>query len=232
MNLKIPFFICFLIINITILDTVCNAQTTENTVDYTRIPQKKVRKLLRNMYLLGIKDLSEVNLKCYLSEDSAKYCVQTDSHIIKENINNVWNKMMKLNLWDEFNGRLVSMGIIYSKRLNRIFYKEDNLIGIEEGQIFCLNLKLMGGIKNLGVGLEVTSIDKENKSIKFCYLNHGVSEGTQEIKFTETAEGYSIITHETRYHSESKFRDKRLYPGFHHKFVKELQENLIKMIIG
>lgn len=124
------------------------------------------------------------------------------------------------------------MGIIYSKKLNRIFYKGDKNIGIEEGQIFYLNLKLIFGIKNLGVGLEVTNIDAQNKSIKFCYLNHGVSEGTQEIKFIPTTNGYSIITHETRYRSDSKFRDKHLYPGFHHKFVKELQENLIKMITG
>ncbi len=213
-------------------DNVCIAQTSSKTIDYKRIPQKKVRKLLKRIEQFGIKDLSDLNAKCYDSDDSSTYCVQTDSHIIKENIINVWNKMMKLNLCEEFSGRLVSLGMMYSKKLNQIFYKDDKFVGIEEGQVFYLNLKLLGGIKNLGVGLEVTRIDKDKKSIKFCYLNHGTSEGTQEIRLTETTDGYSIITQETRYKSKSKFRDKRLYPGFHRKFVNELHENLTKLIVG
>jgi len=231
MNPRI-FLVLTIIINLFLFDNICKAQVSENTIDYKRIPQKKVRKLLRRSELTNIKELSEIKSKCYDAEDSGKYCIQKTSHIIKENIVKVWNKMLMLNLWDEFNGRLVSMAMLYSKKLNRIFYKDDKYMGIEEGQIFYLNLKLLFGIKNLGVGLEVTNIDNENKFIRFCYLNNGTTEGTQEIRLTETAEGYSIITQETRYHSNSKFRDKRLYPGFHRKFVNELHENLIKMIAG
>lgn len=229
MDKKLLFILPCIFINLVLLDNIVFAQTS---IDYKRIPEKKVRKLLKRYELNGVKNLGELNSKCYQSEDSMKYCVQTDSHIIKENIDKVWNKMMILNLWEEFNGKLVSMALVYSKKLNHIFYKNEDIAGIEEGQIFYLNLKLLGGIKNLGVGLEVTSIDKEKRSIRFCYLNHGVSEGTQEIRLSETTDGYSIITQETRYHSKSKFRDKRLYPGFHRKFVNEIHQNLIKMIVG
>jgi hypothetical protein len=207
-----------------------NAQNSEKKIDYNRIPQKKVRKLLKRLEQYSVADLKGLNSKCYDSQDSSKYLVQTETHLIKDNIVNVWNKMLKINLLEEFSGRLVSLGMMYSKKLNQIFYKDDKFIAIEEGQVFYLNLKLLFGIKNLGVGMEVTGIDKEKRTIKLCYLNHGITEGTQELRLTETSEGYSVITHITRYHSNSKFRDKRLYPGFHRKFVNELHKNLTRLV--
>jgi hypothetical protein len=218
--------LAFLFFNLSEAD----AQYSEKKIDYNRIPQKKVRKLLKRMEQYSVADLNGLNSKCYDSQDSSKYLVQTETRLIKDNIVNVWNKMMKINLLEEFSGRLVSLGMMYSKKLNQIFYKDDKFIAIEEGQVFYLNLKLLFGIKNLGVGLEVTNIDKEKRTIKFCYLNNGVTEGTQEIRLSETGEGYSIMTHITKYHSNSKFRDKRLYPGFHRKFVNELHENLIRLV--
>jgi hypothetical protein len=93
-----------------------------------------------------------------------------------------------------------------------------------------VNLRLLRGIKNLGVAFEVTRLDPVSRTICFCYLKDGVSQGSQEIKFTELPNGDTCISHLTHYRSHSAFRDRELYPIFHAKFVGEFHENVFRQI--
>ena len=96
-----------------------------------------------------------------------------------------------------------------------------------EGQVFFINLDLLGGLKKLVVAYEVTKVDDDNKTIQFCYINNGVSEGTQRIILSKTEDGETKGHHNKIYRSQSKIRDKFLYPGFHKMIVKELHKNLM-----
>jgi hypothetical protein len=98
---------------------------------------------------------------------------------------------------------------------------------LDTGQVFFVNLKLLRGIYNLAVGLEIITIDSQNKTIQFSYVKGGKSEGVQTIRFFETEEGSTKILHISEFRSNSHFRDKRLYPRFHKKFIYEFHENML-----
>ena len=230
-NVKVV-VILLLIIYIVASSANCYAQLRINAVDLDRIPQKKVRSLVKQQYENGAVFFSDLKPTCYSEQDSNRYSFQKTTHIIKEKIHKVWNKLKCLKPRDEYSGRMVSFGFLYSKRLNKLLYNDDDFKEIEEGQILFLNLKLLGGVKNLGVAIEVTKVDDANNIIQFCYVENGMTEGTQQVKLIENKEGNTVISQESRYRNRSKFREKRLYPFFHQKAVSELQANLSKFIEG
>lgn len=207
-----------------------HAQLPLSSVDFKRIAQKKVRQLVKQQHKNGAVYFSDLKSACYSEQDSSNYSFQETNHPIKEKIQSVWNKLKYLKPRDEFSGKMVSFGFLYSSKLNRVFYSDDDYQGFKEGEIVYLNLKLLGGIKNIGVALEVTKVDEDNKTIQFCYLENGMSMGTQEIKLTETKEGETLISQATRYRNHSRFREKRLYPIFHQKAVRELHKNIRNLI--
>ena len=224
--------ILLLLICIVRWSTNCNAQLLINSVDLDRIPQKKVRSLVKQQFDKGVVFFNDLRVSCYSEQDSNRYSFQKTSHVIKEKIHKVWSKLKCLKPRDEYSGKMVSFGFLYSKSLNKVFYNDDDFKEIEEGQILFLNLKLLGGVKNLGVALEVTKVDDINNTIQFCYVDNGMTEGTQQVKLVENKDGNTIISQESRYRNHSKFREKRLYPFFHQKAVNELQANLRKYIEG
>jgi len=210
--------------------TRCFAQLPINSTDLNRISQKKVRSLLKKQQLDGIEFFSDLKPSCYSEQDSFTFSFHRSSQTIREKIQNVWYKLKSIKPRDEYRGRMVTFGLLYSSKTDRVLYNDDDYQGIEEGEIIYLNLKLLGGIKNIAVALEVTKIDDENKTIQLCYLNNGMTEGTQQIKLAENTEGNTVICQETRYRNLSKFREKWIYPLFHQKAVNELHKNLRMLI--
>lgn len=219
-------FKLILLLGILSLDINCFAQLPINSIDFSRIPQKKVRSLVKKQQLNGIEFFSDLKSMCYSEQDSFTYSYHRSSQTIKEKIQNVWNKIKRLKPSDEYRGKMVTFGFLYSHKLNKIMYSDDDYQEIEEGEIIFLNLRILCGIKNIAVALKVTKVDDENKTIQLCYLNNGKTEGTQQIKLAENEEGNTVICQETRYRNQSKFRQKKLYPIFHQKAVSELHENI------
>jgi hypothetical protein len=215
-----------------VVSSLLYAQLPIATINLNRIHQKKVRELVQNQYQSGIVNFTDLKPTCYIVQDSLDYSIQKSSNVIREVIQKVWSRLKSLKPKDEYSGKMVSFGFLYSKRLNQVFYSDDEFKDIEEGEIYFLNLKLLGGIKNIGVALEVTKVDEANKTIQFCYLNNGMTEGSQIVKLVGTSDGNTIISQETRYKNKSKFREKNLYPIFHQKAVNELHDNIRRLIEG
>ena len=111
-----------------------------------------------------------------------------------------------------------------------IYLKDEDYSGIQEGQILFIRLDLLMGLKKLVVAYEITKIDAKNKIIQFCYMSNGISEGSQQIILSETDAGYTKITHKTIFKSNSKFRDRRIYPSFHTRVISELHQNLLNSL--
>ncbi len=192
-----------------------------DSVDYNRIQNKKVRKLISRQKYFGVRTFDEIHPVCYNTLDSGDYRTFRKSQLIQQNINVVWNNLTRQALSDEFDGRIVTLGLLYSKRQNNIQYKNEPNIGIEEGQILFFNLRVLNGIKNLAVALEVTRMDNAEKTIEYCYVEHGDTRGTQKFSLNPTPEGFTEITQYTRYKCNSKLRDRRLYSFFHERIVRE-----------
>ncbi|NPA68793.1 MAG: hypothetical protein GXO50_09320 [Chlorobi bacterium] len=207
-----------------------SSQNTVDCINPEKIHQKHKYKFIHNKYLENISYLDSLRPECYQNKDSENYNYQYDSFIIKEDINTVWEKYKTINLKDAYSGNLVSLGFVYSKRKKKIYYADDNYDGIKEGQIYFIRLNLLGGLKRIVVAYEVTRIDDKRKTIRFCYINNGISTGSQQILLHKTENNFTKVEHKTFYKSKSKFRDKHLYPKFHKKVVAELHHNLMKAL--
>ncbi len=218
--------ICFSFLSVSVF-----SQSNIGSIDLDKIFQKRKKKFINNNYLEGIKHFTDLSPKCYEEKDSSEFIVQNDIFFIEKDINTVWSQYKSIGLEQSYGGRLVKFGFLYSRSKNKLIYlKDEDYSGIQEGQILFIRLDLLMGLKKLVVAYEITKIDAENKIIQFCYMSNGISEGSQQIILSETDEGYTKITHKTIFKSNSKFRDRRIYPSFHTRVISELHQNLINSL--
>lgn len=213
-----------------VLPGIAIAQSHEETVDFNRISQKAVRDLVRSENVKTATDFQHIAIACYRPEDSARYLTNLKTYVIKARLAKVWEKYANITPRKAWSGSTVNFGFLFSKPKNKFIYLENANEPIREGNIIYVNLRLLKGFKNMGVAFEITRLDEDNKMIRFCYLKDGVSNGSQEIRFTEMPNGDTKITHLTHYRSHSAFRDRELYPLFHEIFVGEFHENILHQI--
>ncbi len=197
-----------------------------DSVDYKRIQHKKVRKLIIMQKHFGAKTFNDIHTVCYNPADSSDYHIFNKSQLIRQNIHVVWNNLIHQSPSEEFDGKIVTFGLLYSKKHNNLLYKDESYDGIEEGQILFFNLRVLSGIKNLAVALEVTRKDNDRKTIEYCYVDHGETKGTQQFSLESTPDGFTKITQVTRYRCQSRLRDRRLYSFFHNRIVKEFFDSI------
>lgn len=204
----------------------------ESVIDFSRIKQPKVRTLLQNNNLKTCGDLRKLRSLCYEPSDGKRYFKHTKSFLMHAPIGKVWTAYKTISPQETRKGSMVSFGLMYTRSRNEIMYYDDVYSGMEAGQIIFLNLNLLGDFIHLAVGHEITSVNEMDRTIKICYLQNGASTGTQLIQLKEVKENQTEVVHETWYRSESIFRDKVLYPGFHAKGLTEFHENVRRRVEG
>ena len=197
-----------------------------DSIDFSRIKQAKVRKLLLDNGLSTLHDLSKLKSFCYDQTDGKHYYKHIKSFLISADIDTTWSAYKTVNPQEARNGGMVSFAMLYSKKRHEIMYAGDDYTGMESGQIAFFDLKLFGNILHMAVGHEVTEVNELEKTIKICYLQNGASTGTQLIQLREASNKATNVTHETWYRSGSLFRDKVLYPSFHTRGLTEFHENV------
>jgi hypothetical protein len=192
-----------------------------DSADFTRIPHKKIRALLQKQIKSGVRTFDDISTACYSVNDTSNYRIFNKSLLIKQSPDIVWQYLTKQSPSDEFNGRIVSFGLLYSKHYQGITYQNEPIQGVEVGQVLFFNLRMLRGIKNLAVALEITSLDAQNHTVEYCYTANGNTEGTQHFIVQPAENGQTLLTQVTRYKCKSKFRNRRLYSFFHEKIVNE-----------
>jgi hypothetical protein len=213
-----------------LIPEMAGAQSPEEAIDFSRIPQRAVRALVRKEKVKTASDFQHIATSCYQPGDKTGYQTNLKTYVVKARIGKVWEKYTTITPKKAWCSRTVKFGFLFSKPGNTFVYAENADQPISEGSIIYVNLRLLKGLKNLGVGFEITRLDEASKTICFCYLKDGVSNGSQEIRFTEMPDGCTRISHLTHYRSHSAFRDRELYPRFHEKFVGEFHENILRQI--
>jgi hypothetical protein len=201
-------------------------------IDFSKIKQAQVKALLQKNNLFSLNDLSRLRSLCYNPSDGQHYYKHVKSFVVCASIIDVWNTYKTISPEETRNESMVSFGLMYSRKQNKIMYPGDSYTGIEAGQIIFLNLNLLGSFIQLAVGHEVTDVNEIEKTIKICYLQNGASTGTQLIQVKESKQNQTEVVHETWYRSGSVFRDKMLYPGFHEKGLTEFHENVKRKAEG
>ena len=222
---KFIFLFCLLGFSIN-----CLAQMTLDDIDMKRIPQKKVRAYIQGQKLINIRKFSDLIPTCCNGQDLTSYHKIKKTYNTKENINQLWEKYKSVSPAELWNSKMVSFSFLYSMLDNKIMYPDGVYSGIQPGQVLYLNMRILKGIYSLALAFEIVNVDDDNKIIEFSYVNGGKSVGKQIIQLVQTTEGFTQITHQSIFKSNSRFRDKALYPVFHNKLTKQFHHNVQKRV--
>jgi hypothetical protein len=203
-----------------------SAQLKLEQADQPRIGFRSLEMLLQHNAGQGYHFFQELSPACYDASQAPSYSWHVKSYRIDKNIEEVWQGYKNADPSFAWGGRMVRFGFLYSAASDSLYYPGDKYGGAEEGQIVFINLKIGGGMRNLGVAFRINEINEENKIIRFCYMKHGKSEGTQTLRFEAAGENTTLVYHETQYRSGSRFRDRRIYPKFHTDAIGEFHKNV------
>lgn len=201
-------------------------------LDFSRIPQKAVKNYLRKHQAAGAKSFQDLRTTCYQEKEADKYMQHVKSYLVRQNIEVVWKAYRQMNPLKDWNGRLLSLGMLYNRNSDQVFYCDQSRTELETRQIVFVNLKLLGSLFQRGTAHEVMKIDDQRKIMYFCYLAAGemMAKGSQQIELTVTPDNYTLVTHRTFYASSSKIL-KLIYPFFHERMIDDFHRNVQAKIL-
>lgn len=201
------------------------SQASVDNIDFDLIQHRQVKNYINQQKEDRVENLSDFVPSCFSTSDFSGYQKQEKEYIIKASLPIVWKSYTQANPAKSWDGKLVSFGLLISKKTNNIFYPGDEIPGIDTGQIIFLDIELLGGNYHLAMAFEIIKEDPENGIVEFSYLEGNKTRGIQRLKFEATEEGYTKIVHSSYYKSPSKLRDKILYPYFHKRLINEFHRN-------
>jgi len=207
-----------------------NAQLNLQELDFQKIPQEEVRLFIRHQIDLNKTRFKDLHASYYPGVDLEIFNKHEKSYLIKATPEEVWEAYTTTSPAICWNGKRFSFGVLVSKNKGTVMYKSDPYNGIQAGQVFFMNVGVMHNLETMAVGLEIVTVDPENKIIEFSYVNGGNTRGLQQVELYKTKKGFTRVYHRTLFASESKFRDRYLYPFFHERIIDEFHRNMRKRI--
>lgn len=207
------------------------AQTSISSVEFGQIRQKKVKKIIVEQQRQEIHYFSDLEVSVHCNDDLSGFTEYEKTYVVKENIDEVWNAYNNTSQTDVWDINRISVGMLVSQKDQSIVYANQDLYGLKVGQLYYLNLKVLNGIYNLPVVFEIIKVDRLKRLFEISYLKGGKAQGKQVIQLVEAEDGFTRIIHKSYVKSNSKIRDKYLYPFFHNKIINEFHANMKKMIL-
>lgn len=195
-------------------------------IDFSRVPHKTIRTFLESE---GIAKIEELAAACYL-ESEEPYSKHSKSYLMSADIDTVWDAYINLHPTECWDSAMVSFGMMYSRPDDAVSYRDSTFSSLAEGQLFFINLKILGRLFQISVTHEVNYVDEVEKVIQSCYLAKGKSIGSQWIRLFKVDEQTTRVVHETRYKCDSRLREKYLYPIFHTKAINQFHGNVKRIV--
>jgi hypothetical protein len=210
---------------------VCGSPQAVKTIDLERIPLKKVREYIEERGIDQMKDFNYIHASCEKETIEPGLYVSQQEFFFEHNLSKVWTCYRKINPLETWNRKSLRFGLMISKKTNSATYFDSSSpIGVESGQVYFLNLRIIKGLVKIPVAFEIINIDQTRKVVEYSYIDNNKARGKHILEFFETGDGGTRIVHRSYFKSESSFRDKYLYPVFHRKFVREFHRNMRETI--
>jgi len=206
------------------------AQTRLSQIDLSKIEQKSIRNFLKQQQEKGM---------VYFEDFKPSVTAQTDSSQFDYNVHRFRLRQAQATAWEAYltahparvwQGQVVSCGLIYSPVSKRIIFPDDAYPGLESGQIFFIEMRVLAGLIRFPVSFMVTRIDSIRHEISFSYLASGLSDGSQTIRLEDDQNGGTLIIHSSIHQTNNYLRDKTLYPIYHRKAIGEVHRNIRKLL--
>lgn len=221
---------CVLLTIFTFFQAQSFSQLMMDDIKMEQIQQKKIRRYIECQKEENKQQFCEIHPSWDNGKDLSCYSKNEMVFFLKGSFQEIWQGYVSANPSKSWNGQRVSFGLLLRKVPGEIFYNHDVITGVDTGQVYFLNLKIMLGIYNLPVAFEIIKVDTEEKIIEFSYIEGNKSSGVQRIKFLDLGNERTEIMHTSYFKSESHFRDKWLYPFFHKKIVNDFHQNMRSLL--
>jgi hypothetical protein len=222
----------FLFLIFTVL--ICfalRAQTQLKDIDQSKIKQKSIRNFLNKQIESGIIYFEDFQPSVTAQTDSDSFDFNEHVFKIKQPQSDTWNAYLSAHPAKIWQGRIVSCGLIYSPRKKQIIFPDDAYTGLEVGQIFFVEMRLIFRLAKFPVCFMVTGIDAIKQTITFSYVASGSSKGSQTIRLISKGNGETKIIHSSIHQTQNALRDKTLYPIYHRKAIGEVHKNIKKQLL-
>ena len=206
-------------------------QLMMDDINLEQIQQRKVRKYIESEIKEGKHQISDIQSSWNSGNDLSSFSKKEMTFFLRGNLEDIWRGYVSADPTKSWNGLRVSFGVLLQKFPNNIFYDRDSVMGIDTGQVYFLDLKLMLGIYNVPVAFEIITVNPKEKMIEFSYIEGNKSLGVQQIQFFDVDGENTEIRHISYYKSDSRFRDRWIYPFFHKKIINDFHRNMRRLLI-
>jgi hypothetical protein len=220
---------CFALTTFIFFQIVSYAQYGLIDIELQQIQQRKIRKFIACQMKENREQFSDIHPSWNCGKDLLPYKKNEITFLLDGNLQDTWQGYVSANPSKSWNGRKISFGLLLQKFPCDIFYNHNVIAGVDTGQVYFLNLKIMLGFFNVPVAFEIITVDYEEKIIEFSYIEGNKSSGVQQIKFQDIGECTEIM-HTSYFKSNSHFRDRYLYPYFHKKIIVDFHQNMRKLL--
>jgi len=221
---------CFILTVFTCFQLHTYGQLTLEDINLDQIHQKKIRKYVECQKKEGKCQICDIHPSWNSGMDLSSFRKNEMNFILNGSIQEIWKGYLSSNLPKSWNKGKISLGLLLRKFPGNIFYHQDQAMGVDTGQVYFLNLRIMLGILNIPVAFEIISLDPESKTIEFSYIEGNKSLGVQQVKFIDAGGERTEIEHTSYFKSDSRFRDKWLYPFFHRILVNDFHRNMKRLL--
>jgi hypothetical protein len=230
MNQAHPSFQKYILITFILMTSVVQAQTRLSDIDNSRIRQKSIRNFLKMQMDNGIVYFENFKPSIDTMTDTSKFDSNIHRFQLQQTPEIAWNTYTTAHPAKIWQGRIVSCGFIYSSASRHVIFPDDKYPGLEQGQIFFIEMRVLCGLVKFPVCFMVTRINEGQHSITFSYVSSGSSKGAQTIRLMESGKGETEIIHSSIHQTDSWLRDQTLYPIYHRKAIKEVHRNINNML--
>jgi len=204
------------------------AQTPLNDIDTSRIAQKSIRKFLQDQEKLGMVYFEDFRPSVDETTDSGRFNFNCHHFHLRQAPATAWEAFLTAQPTQIWQGHIVSCGLIYSPGSQRVIFPGEDYPGLEPGQVFFLEMRILFGLVRFPVCFVVTEVDPVQRTITFSYISSGQSKGAQTIRLIGDGQGGTEIRHSTIHRTGNVIRDRILYPIYHRKAIGEVHWNIKK----
>jgi hypothetical protein len=209
-----------------------NSQLSISDLETERIHAKHLVNYLHEQEALKIKLFQEFEVSWKVTTDTNDFVTYKREFLVMEQLEKVWETYAGTNPSISWKSSRSDLGLMYDRNRDRVLYAEDSIPALQPGNLLFVNLKLLKGLYKMATAFEVTEISREKARMELSYIETGVARGKQSIFLEATEEGFTKVTHITKIKSDSKFRDKVIYPFFHNKIINEFHKNMNRLALS
>lgn len=226
MNQACTCFQKYILITLILVTSAVQAQTRLSGIDNSRVKQKSIRNFLKGQMETGIVYFEDFRPSVTAQTDTNQFDFNVHRFHLPQAVPIAWNTYKTSHPAQIWQGKVVSCGFVYSPVSERLIFADDKYPGLEPGQIFFIEMRVLFGLVKFPVCFMVTKIDESQHSITFSYVSSGSSKGAQTIRLVDDGKGETEIIHSSIHQTENTLRDKTLYPIYHRKAIQEVHHNI------